>query len=166
LIYGQGPQGLVDYAQTTFGVKISLEEAATFHQRFFAEYRALSRWHQDARKRANGDASETRTRLGRRRFLPGKTEYWPRFTQFLNTPVQGGCADGLKRAMVAIALALPAGSRIISTVHDEIIVESPEGDAETVKEMVGTIMIAEMSRIFPEVRIEAEAKICANWGEK
>jgi DNA polymerase-1 len=166
LIYGQRAMGLVRYAKTTYGVTFSLEQAETFRERFFSEYEGLARWHQDAWELANGDAIETRTRLGRRRWLPERSRSWQRFTQLVNTPVQGGCADGLKLALVELADKLPANSRIISTVHDEIIIETPESDAANVKELVCATMIGKMAGIFPEAPIEVEAKICASWGEK
>ena len=73
-----------------------------------------------------------RTRLGRRRLIAPDESDWQRFTALVNTPVQGGCADGMKRAIVALSARLPEGARILSTVHDELIVEAPETDAEAV----------------------------------
>lgn len=72
----------------------------------------------------------------------------------------------MKLALVELADKLPANSRIISTVHDEIIIETPESDAANVKELVCATMIGKMAGIFPEAPIEVEAKICASWGEK
>jgi DNA polymerase I-like protein with 3'-5' exonuclease and polymerase domains len=166
LIYGQGAEGLVRYAKTNYHVTFSLEEANAYRNRFFAEYEGLAQWHQDARRLAEGEATETRTRLGRRQLLPDRTEYWKRFTRLVNTPVQGGSADGLKRAMVELSKKLPIEARIISTVHDELIVEAPEAEAEAVKQLVATTMTETMAGIFAEVPIEVEAKVCSNWGEK
>ncbi|NDD56259.1 MAG: hypothetical protein EBZ44_00805, partial [Verrucomicrobia bacterium] len=45
----------------------------------------------------------------------------------VNTPVQGTCGDAIKRAMVALADA-----PLVSTVHDELIVEVPEKEAEAI----------------------------------
>ena len=166
LIYGLGAEGLVEYAKKDFGVVLSLEQAETFRNRFFTEYEGLAQWRQEARQSAQGDATETRTRLGRRRLLPEQTEVWERFTRLVNTPVQGSCADGLKLAMVELFKKLPAGARIISTVHDELIVETPEAEAEAVKQLVADTMTETMEVIFPEVPIEVEANVCATWGEK
>jgi DNA polymerase-1 len=46
----------------------------------------------------------------------------------LNTPVQGTGADILKQALRLLPAALKEiGARIIATVHDEIVLEAPEG---------------------------------------
>ena len=104
--------------------------------------------------------------LGRRRLIPKDADAWQQFTALVNTPVQGGCADGMKRALVLIASRLPANSRLISTVHDEVIVESPEADAEVVCAVVRESMISAMTDLFPQVPIEVEAGVCERWSEK
>ena len=115
---------------------------------------------------AERGVGEVRTVLGRRRLIPKDADAWQRFTALVNTPVQGGCADGMKRALVLIASRLPAGARLISTVHDEVIVESPEADAEAVCAVVRESMISSMTELFPQVPIEVEAGVCERWSEK
>ena len=65
-----------------------------------------------------------------------------------------------------LASALPPSARIVSTVHDEIIVEAPEHDAEDVRRTVEAVMIEAMAALFPQVPVEVEASVCASWGEK
>jgi len=109
---------------------------------------------------------ETRTRLGRRRLMPaGDQFFWQRFSGGLNTPVQGGAADGLKRALVRLAGQLPEGARILSTVHDEIIVECPDALTVQAKEAMEEAMRKAMSEIYPEVPVEVEAHVGQTWGE-
>jgi DNA polymerase-1 len=84
----------------------------------------------------------------------------------VNTPVQGGCADGIKAAMIALPSRLPAKASIISTVHDEIIVECDQSDAAEVSQILRTAMREEMEGIFPTVPIEVEVGVCRTWGEK
>jgi DNA polymerase I-like protein with 3'-5' exonuclease and polymerase domains len=72
----------------------------------------------------------------------------------------------MKQAIVQVASRLPDGARIISTVHDELIVEAPESIADQVKEMVATTMREAVAAIFPQVPIEVEAKVCSSWGDK
>ena len=57
-------------------------------------------------------------------------------------------------------------TRIVSTVHDEIIVEAPEHEAEDVRRTVEAVMIEAMAALFPQVPVEVEANGCASWGEK
>jgi DNA polymerase-1 len=109
---------------------------------------------------------EVRTVLGRRRLIPETASEWERFTALVNTPVQGGCADGMKQAIVTLAERLPHTARILSTVHDEVIVEVPEADAEQICELVAATMKEAMEALFPEAPIEVEAGTCNHWGEK
>ena len=58
-----------------------------------------------------------------------------RFTALLNAPVQGGAADVIETAILDLEGKPPAGAGLVSTVHDEIIVEVRLKDAETVKKL-------------------------------
>ncbi len=167
LLYGQSPSGLVNYAQTAYGVTLDESRAREIHRRFFAAYSGLKAWHAVARQAARQGATEVRTVVGRRRLLPAGREYeWARFTGLVNTPVQGGSAEGIKRAIVSIAAKLPAGAGIVSTVHDELIVEAPEGLAADVCTLVRDEMVAATAGLFPQVTIEVEAGVCDGWGQK
>ena len=166
LLYGQYPAGLVRYAASSYGVSLTEEKAKEIRAKFFRTYGALQRWHSRSWQQAQTDVSESRTKLGRRRLIPQEASKWNRFTALVNTPIQGSCADGMKKALVELSAKLPPSARIISTVHDEIIVEAPESDAADICGIVKTEMVAAMSDLFPEVPIEVEAHVCANWGEK
>ena len=96
----------------------------------------------------------------------GEEAKWPRFTSLLNTPVQGGSADALKQAMVDLSDKLPPAASIVSTVHDELIVECSSATAEEVKAHVETAMLDAVQTLFPGVRFEVEAGICDSWAEK
>jgi len=91
---------------------------------------------------------------------------WPRFTALVNTPVQGGSADALKQAMVDLADKLPSSASIVSTVHDELIVECTSDTAEEIKALVETSMLDAVQTMFPGVRFEVESGICDSWAEK
>ena len=92
LVFGAGAKTLAAYARSSYGVDMTEAEAAVYRKKFFATYQGLKPWHR--RVGATGDrAAETRTVLGRRR--SGVTSY----TEKLNSPVQGGAADGLKAAI-------------------------------------------------------------------
>jgi DNA polymerase-1 len=91
---------------------------------------------------------------------------WERFTALVNTPVQGGTADGMKRAIILVSKRLPQAARIVSTVHDELVVECPGDLADECRIIVSDAMVEAMAKLYPEVPIEVEASICGNWGEK
>lgn len=166
LLYGQSAQGLVRYASASFGVKLELEQAEHIRQQFFSTYGALLQWHGGSRNKAHKGAREVRTVLGRRRLIPETASDWERFTALVNTPVQGGCADGMKQAIVQLATKLPPEARIISTVHDELLVEVPEAVAENVRQIVTGVMQEAMAAIFPQVPILVESTVCEHWGQK
>jgi DNA polymerase-1 len=167
LLYGQFPKGLVTYAEASYGVRLTIPEASQFRARFFEAYSNLARWHQRNWRKAKNGAGEVRTVTGRRRLLPTEaSKEWQRFTGLVNTPVQGGSADGLKLAMIELAKRLPQGTHLILTVHDELIVETPTELAEQVCDIVRDCMVNAMARLFPEVPIEVEATVTTNWGEK
>jgi DNA polymerase-1 len=46
LLYGMGVNGLCTYALKSYGVRMSLEEAALYRKRFFKTYRGLKKWHE------------------------------------------------------------------------------------------------------------------------
>ncbi|MBX7210176.1 MAG: hypothetical protein K1X78_17790 [Verrucomicrobiaceae bacterium] len=166
LLYGQSAPGLVRYAASSYGVKLELDQAEQIRRQFFRTYGSLRQWHGESRNKADAGAREVRTVMGRRRLIPETASEWERFTALVNTPVQGGCADGMKRALVMLAERLPAEAHLISTVHDEVLVEAPEVMAEQVRLIVQTTMVEAMAELFPQVPIEVEAGVCEHWGEK
>ena len=166
LLYGQSAPGLVKYAASSYGVTLPEDDAKEIRAKFFRTYGSLRQWHGESHRQAEQGVSEVRTVLGRRRLIPQEASAWERFTALVNTPVQGGCADGMKRALVQLAGTLPPSARIISTVHDEIIVEAPEHEAEDIRHTVEAAMVEAMAALFPQVPVEVEANVCASWGEK
>ncbi len=166
LIYGQSAPGLVRYAASAYGVDMDEDEAFAIRQAFFRTYSRLRQWHGKSHNTAEAGVTEVRTRSGRRRLIPDKASEWERFTALVNTPVQGGTADGMKHALVLIHQRLPGSARIVSTVHDEVVVECREDTAEQCREIITTAMVEAMSALFPEVPVEIEANICTTWAEK
>ena len=166
LLYGQSAPGLVRYAASSYGLTLPEKDAQKIREKFFRTYTALRHWHEKSRRVADNGVCEIRTMLGRRRLIPQEASAWERFTALVNTPVQGGCADGMKMALLQLATKLPPSTHIVSTVHDEIIVETPNAEAEEVLQLVKAVMVESMATLYPQVPIEVEAHVCANWGEK
>lgn len=110
------------------------------------------------------------TLFGRRRNLPELKSSKFAMRQFgervaLNMPVQGTAADIIKLAMVNAARRLKAEKlegRLILQVHDELIVECPEAEAERVKKLLAEEMehAAELA-----VPLTAEANTGHSWAE-
>lgn len=166
LIYGQSAPGLVKYAATSYGVTMEEDEAFAIRTTFFRTYSRLRQWHGTSHNQAETGVTEVRTRTGRRRLVPEKASEWERFTALVNTPVQGGTADGMKHALILIHERLPKSARIVSTVHDEVVVECREESAAECREIITTSMVEAMAALFPEVPVEVEAYICTTWAEK
>lgn len=80
-----------------------------------------------------------------------------------NMPIQGTEADLMKRAMLAVKVALPKGAEMIMQVHDSLIIECDENLAEEVSK----ILVEKMENVAPElaVKLKAEVTIGQNWGE-
>ena len=69
----------------------------------------------------------------------------------------------MKRAMLAVKVALPKGAEMIMQVHDSLIIECDENLAEEVSK----ILVEKMENVAPElaVKLKAEVTIGQNWGE-
>src|SRR5437870_357177 len=130
-----GAEGLQGYAQHSYGVTLTLEEARSFRERFFAAYGGIAEWQQHIREAM--PLTESRTLSGRRRQWAES----PRIAALYNTPVQGGAADIIKRALGLLPQALQGtGAILVGTVHDEILVEAPAAQAPEVAHRLKTTM--------------------------
>ena len=162
LLYGMSARGLAEYGRISFGLSLEEKEAREFRRKFFEAYPGLQRWHEEARQAAEDPkVTEVRTLYGRRRWLPppgGRME-WVRFTALVNTPVQGTCGDAIKRAMVTLADA-----PLVSTVHDELILEAPEKESATLAERVAREMKAGFAGMVPAALIGVTVRRAASWG--
>ena len=109
------------------------------------------------------------TPFGRRCWVPGITEKAPQKRayaerQAINAPLQGGAADIIKHAMVRVPAALKAAglkSRLLLQVHDELLFEAPEAEADTVAALAKQVMEAAAVISVPLV---VETGFGRNWG--
>ena len=85
--------------------------------------------------------------------------------QAINAPIQGTAADLMKLAMIAVHQGLPAVSskaKLLLQVHDELVVEAPTDEAET----VSAFLKETMEKVYTlNVPIVAEVGMGKNWGE-
>jgi DNA polymerase-1 len=161
IIFGQGLQGLVDTGMKIFEVRIT--QPAQKRQAFYRDYPGIKKWDDDCLHDADNGLGESRTRTGRRRLIPTDVKRDKRHRVLLNTPIQGGAADGLKEAMVLVHERLPEGAILVLNVHDELIVECATEDAEQIREILVRSMVEGMHKIYPEVKIEVNAPISHSW---
>jgi DNA polymerase-1 len=95
------------------------------------------------------------------------------FTQYANTLFQGLVADAAKSALTAVCRACYIefenplfGSRPVAFLHDEIIIETPEENAASAADELSRIMIEEMRRYIPDVKVGASAYLSTLWSKK
>jgi DNA polymerase-1 len=159
LIYGMGAKRFRRNARSTFGVELTEAEAERYRAAFFAAYPALARWHARA-ERTGFQRLDTRTLAGRRRL------YVAKYTEKLNTPVQGSGADGLKAALALLwerRAECPEAFPILA-VHDEIVVECNAGQAEAAGQWLKQAMLDGMTPLADPVPVEVEVAVARTWG--
>ena len=148
---------------------MSRKEAAAFIERYFAAYPGVQAFMRKAV--AEGyDTGLARTLFGRVRRLPELKSPNANIRNFgeraaMNTPVQGTAADIIKLAMVRVHEALKKGnyqSKLILQVHDELIIEAPESEADGVARMLKECMENVITLSVPLV---AEVKTGKSWYE-
>jgi DNA polymerase-1 len=158
LIYAMGVEGLRGYAQHSYGVTLTPEEARSFRERFFAAYGGVAEWQQQIREAL--PLTESRTLSGRRR-------QWtepPGIAARYNTPVQGGAADIIKRALGLLPQALQGtGAVIVGTIHDEILVEVSEDRAPEVASILKMTMEQVGQAYLARVPVVADARMASSW---
>jgi len=163
------------YGKTAFtlakDIGVPQQAAQEFIDAYFAGYpgvRAyIDRTLSDAR--ASG---VVRTATGRRRLVPELTSKNGQVRaaaerETVNMPIQGTAADILKKAMIDVHAELvrfnagrPAPSRMILTVHDELLFEVPESEAAEAADLVRGVM----ERAFPlNVPLTVDVGVGDNW---
>lgn len=161
IIYGQGPMGLSQ------ALGISLREAKEYIDNYFRNYRIVREWI-DANVALARQNGYVKTMLGHIRYLPEFNMGVGSMTSFaqraaINTIVQGGSADIIKKAMIDVFSAFRnTPVQMTMQVHDELIFEVPqEGLTETAARIKGLMQNAVKLR----VPLLAAAKAGKNWYE-
>jgi DNA polymerase I len=143
-----------------YKLNISWWQAWRDFDRFFESYPSLKEWHQTEKEKIS---TECFTMSGRRRIFPD--ESW--FTVRLNTPVQGTAADIMKKSLTILFEKLKGTEiKIIGTVHDEILLEAPENEAEEAAVILEDSMKKGGETFLKSVPVKVDIKIGTNWGAK
>jgi DNA polymerase-1 len=168
-LYGQQAPGLVEYAFDAFDVVLSEREAQQALDRFAAAYPQLEQWKWDNYHRCK---QRGYVLIGCGRAVRAEWEFSGRirFTQTCNLPVQGIVADCMLRAIRlahAQMLAAKVHGGLIATVHDELLAEVAEADAERARDILQAAMIEAFETTFPGAPNTgaAVATIGYNWAE-
>ncbi|HEX2252384.1 MAG TPA: DNA polymerase I [Thermoanaerobaculia bacterium] len=137
IIYGMSAFGLANT------LHIPKKEAEAFIAAYLARYPGVQRYMDETLAAAEAEGG-VRTLYGRMRWLPDvHSKNWNlregARRMAINARIQGTAADLMKLAMIAVDQRLvreAPDSRLLLTVHDELVLEVPQGDAERVGELV------------------------------
>lgn len=131
IVYGIGAFSLAQDIGTT------RKEAQEYIDGYLAHYHKVAEYMQKTVEDAKKDGYIT-TILGRRRYIPELSSSSHNVRAFgervaMNAPIQGSAADIIKIAMVNVQSRLKKEglkAKLVLQVHDELIVESPEEEAD------------------------------------
>jgi DNA polymerase-1 len=158
LIYGLSAASLRRKAKAEYGVDLDTAEAERYRRAFFANYSGTALWHSQLRGQTD---PAVRTRAGRRCLLPEKHFYGTR----ANYTVQGTGGDGLKQALALLwerRAQCPRAFPVLA-VHDEIVVECDQEQAEAAAQWLKQAMIDGMKDLIAPVPVEVEVNVGQTW---
>ena len=161
IIYGQGPMGLSD------SLGISLREAKEYIDNYFKTYHVVREWIDKniALARQNG---YVKTMLGHVRYLPEFNMGIGSVASFaqraaINTIVQGGSADIIKKAMLDIfKVYRNSPVHMVMQVHDELIFQLPQDKLQESAQHIKQFM---QNAVKLRVPLLVSAKAGKNWYE-
>jgi DNA polymerase I len=166
LSYGMSSVGLQKRLKTDSGIEVTEDEAKSIVKGFFDAYPGVATY-------LNGVAQEglsqlqVRTAAGRLMLFESpkdESEEGSIMRLSKNLPIQGLCADIVKLALGNLFLRLEnKGVKLCAVIHDEIVLEVPEEDAEEVKEILEEVMNNAIQRYIQVIPAYAEGKISDHW---
>ncbi|HKO36294.1 MAG TPA: DNA polymerase [Pyrinomonadaceae bacterium] len=161
VVYGIGAQ------RFSLMTGLGVPEAENVLRRYFSTYRGLDTY---LRESANRAVDEKQARTGSGRLV--RFNYDPSDRQQIsmtqrngkNAPIQGTSADILKRALRLLNDELrDTSAQIVNIIHDEIVVEVNEGEAESVAATVERAMISAGEEYLQNVPVTVESHIASEW---
>ena len=163
LSYGMGAPGLAER------LNVPVAEAEEVMDSYFEVFSGVQEFLDKIVTQAHADGFTT-TMFGRRRYLPELGSGNPRVRaigerQALNAPIQGSAADIMKLAMIAVDDALASSdleTRMILTVHDELVFELPEGEGEDAAALVEKAMTGVVDMKVP---LAVDLSFGQSWAE-
>ena len=164
LIYGMSAFGLSRSTELTLG------EADAFVKAYFTQFPGVKKYLDETRKLA-AKQGYVETLLGRRRYFPALMGHMNQQVknreerEAINAPIQGTAADIMKIAMIKIPSALESAGLqgcMLLQVHDEIVLECPQGELEKTARVVQQVMEDAYKLSIP---LSTEARWGHSWGE-
>lgn len=161
IIYGISAHGLA----TRLGIGRS--EAADYIARYFAQYPGIREYMERtvAFAREHGYVTTLDGRKVHVKDINSKNGGFRQFSEraAINAPLQGTAADIIKRAMVSVhALLEGTGAKLLLQVHDELVVECAQGQAEALAPRIKRAMEQVVNLSVP---LTVEVGVGRHWGE-
>ncbi len=160
ILYGMSPHGL------SVATGMNILQAKKFIDKYFEMRKPILEYMNELKEIAR-TKGYVETIFGRRRPMPDihASNFIVRQAAeraAINMPIQGTEADLMKMAMVVVEKSLPKGARMLLQIHDSILVECDEKQAEEVAEIMKNVM--ETIYELP-VKLTVDTSIGKNWGE-
>ena len=163
IVYGISPFSLSQ------DIGVTVAQAKEYMEKYFQHYSGVRAYMDGVVAQAKADGYVT-TLFARRRWVPELKSSNFNTRSFgervaLNAPIQGTAADIIKVAMIRVRdrlLAEGLKGRLVLQVHDELIVECPEEEADAVQRLVEEEMEAVVSLPVPLVADTAAGKSWAD----
>ncbi|RIJ32881.1 DNA polymerase I [Henriciella mobilis] len=167
IIYGISAFGLANQ------LGIERSEASDYIKAYFEKFPGIRKYMDETKDFAK-DNLFVKTAFGRKLHLKemnSKNGAQRAFAerQAINAPIQGSAADIIKRAMIAMPEALAKkklDAKMLLQVHDELIFEVPEAQAEDTIETVRKVMEkAPLPALQLSVPLDVDARAAKTWAE-
>jgi DNA polymerase I-like protein with 3'-5' exonuclease and polymerase domains len=159
LAYGISAQGLSNRLKAQ-GLNMTEEQCEHSIASYFATYSKVAAFLQSV-EQAIKQRGYVRSLYGRRRRLSGQTRREVRQAQ--NFIIQATAADLCKQAMVSLHAALPAEAAIVAMVHDELVIECRQEQAEEVRALTVEMMSRRPAGF--SVPLKVDASIVDRWSD-
>jgi len=166
IIYGISAFGLAN------NLGISRSEASDYIKSYFEKFPGIKAY-MDAAKDEAREYGYVKTLFGRKCHIKGikdRNQAVRGFAerQAINAPIQGAAADVIRRAMIRMpnAIADIEGARMLLQVHDELVFEVPETQAEALQAIViSTMEKAPLPAVKISVPLVVESHAALNWND-
>lgn len=150
-------------------IGVTVAEADKYIKNYLRTYKGVKNYMEQTVENAKETGYVT-TLFGRRRYLPELKSSNHNLRAFgqrvaMNMPIQGTAADIIKIAMVTVYKKLKSSglsAKLILQVHDELIVECAEKDAEQVKTIIKEAMESAVNLAVPMI---VDINVGKDWGE-
>lgn len=160
--YGMGA------AKLAFKLNISVAEAKTLLDKYYAAYPGLTEWfasqkqyfmEYDCIRTAAGSLKDVST------WRRDEDKEWAAIQASKNTPIQGTSANIIKLAISRMYKELPSDIKLVNCVHDETVSEVPADYAEEYADDIQEVMLSAAKEYIPDIKVTMSCNIGDTWSK-